>query len=192
MRSIFLPLLLAATLVAVAQTTIRDVFKQMPDSIVPYLDANNRLDFIDFIDSGMKAEVNNALGGKSVLQKLTDDFLDLSLNEAATLQMRLLDIAEPIDSANQVICMVRTYGSDIRESTVQFYSIKWRLLPTADYLTMPESDGLTMFIATFGEQEPTLTLQSECRLDAPANEEQKEIGKKQITLKWKGRFVKEF
>ena len=29
---------------------IRDVFREMPDSLMPYLSLNNRLDFIDFIE----------------------------------------------------------------------------------------------------------------------------------------------
>ena len=36
---------------------MRDVFKQMPDSLLPYLTQNNRLDFIDFMDSNMVAIV---------------------------------------------------------------------------------------------------------------------------------------
>ena len=48
--------LMAFTSQASAQDLmIRDVFKQMPDSLMPYLSQNNRLDFIDFLDANMKA-----------------------------------------------------------------------------------------------------------------------------------------
>ena len=30
---------------------IRDVFRQMPDTVVPYLSQNNRLDLVDFVDA---------------------------------------------------------------------------------------------------------------------------------------------
>ena len=43
---------------------MKDVFRLMPDSLFPTLSANNRLDMIDFMDSQMKAEVTNLLGGK--------------------------------------------------------------------------------------------------------------------------------
>ena len=33
------------------EPTMRDVFRQMPDSLMPYLTQNDRLDFIDFIES---------------------------------------------------------------------------------------------------------------------------------------------
>lgn len=53
---------LAVGQVSAQDLKMRDVFKQIPDSLVPYLSQNNRLDFIDFLDSNMKAEVRNKLG----------------------------------------------------------------------------------------------------------------------------------
>ena len=47
---------LAVGQVSAQNLKMRDVFKQIPDSLVPYLSQNNRLDFIDFLDSNMKAE----------------------------------------------------------------------------------------------------------------------------------------
>ena len=186
MRSIYFSLFLFVSLGIFSQTTIREVFKEMPDSIVPYLTTNNRMDFIDFMDSGMKAEVTNLLEGKSKMLKLTDTYLSVSLNEASSIEMRLLDVSAPVDSATQIVCLIRTYGSDVRESTVDFYSLKWHKLQTADYVTLPSE----MYCATIGEQEPTLTLIPECRLDAPANEEQKEEAKPSIILKWNGASLK--
>ena len=71
-------LLVAATFSqASAQSIqIRDAFRAMPDSLMPYLSKNNRLDFIDFLDSNMKAEVKNALGGTSEMLSLGDDTKD--------------------------------------------------------------------------------------------------------------------
>ena len=52
-----------------AQPKRREVFQRMPATMLPYLTENNKLDFIDFIDSGMKAEIRNELGGKSEQSK---------------------------------------------------------------------------------------------------------------------------
>lgn len=185
MRKILFFLVLWTACSAAAQVTMRDVFKQMPDSIVPYLVENNRLDFIDFIDSDMAAEVTNGLVGKSVLQKLTDAYLQMALTEASSLSMKLLDVTEPVDSAQQVICLVRTYGTDLQESQISFYSVKWNQLPTEQYITIP--DGI--WTATLKEEEPTLVLTPQCKLEAPVNEEQEIIMKPSIILKWKGCFV---
>ena len=64
------------------QLRMADVFKQMPDSLMPYLSTNNRLDMIDFMDAHMKAEVTNLLDGKSEMTALADDSLTIQLSAA--------------------------------------------------------------------------------------------------------------
>lgn len=188
MRKILTVLALSLAFAVQAQVTMRDMLQQMPDTLLPYLKANARLDFIDFIDSNMKAVVSNGLEGKSELVKLTDVYAKLALTQASQMEMRLLDTTEEVDSARQVLCVVCTYGSDIRESTVEFYSVRWRKLSVADRVGVPSG----MFIAALGDQEPTLSLRPECRLDAPANEEQEELSEPSIILKWDGRKFNEY
>ena len=109
---------------------MRDVFKQMPDSLLPYLSENNRLDFIDFIDSKMKAEVRNRLGGTSEMTVLTDSTLSIRMSNALQVDMLLLRVEEPADTSRQVVCLIETFGSDSLslESTVRFYTPTWQLL----------------------------------------------------------------
>ena len=187
----FLPILiLFMTLSASAQdhvTNMRDMLKQMPDTLLPFLPENARLDFIDFIESNMKAEVSNSLEGKSELATLTDSYALLNLTKSSQIEMRLLDTTEEIDSMHQLLCVVRSYGTDIRESVVEFYSLRWRKLPTADRVGLPAE----MFVANLSEREPTLSIRPECHLDAPANEEQKVIEKPLTVLKWDGEIFKE-
>ena len=107
---------------------MQEVFKSMPDSLMPYLSQNNRLDMIDFMESGMEAKVTNQLGGKSVMTAINDSYLSIRLNEATRCEMRLLPVSTPVDSLSQIICMVRTYGVEGKESEVTFYSGLWRPL----------------------------------------------------------------
>ena len=182
--TLFLSLLYAVGLSA--QTVIRDVFKTMPDSVIPYLTKNNRLDMIDFMASNMDAIVTNALGGKSQMLALTDQYAFIRLSESSDLAMRLLDVTSSVDSASQVICLVHTYGSDIRESCVTFYSLSWRQLLTTDYFLQPAET----FIATLGEEIPTLTLTKKLYFEGLLKEEQEDVKEVSIILKWDGRFVK--
>ena len=175
-----------------AQTTVRDLLKSMPDSIIPYLTENNRLDMVDFIESNMDAVVTNALGGKSQMLKLTDQYVSIQLSESSSIAMRLLDVPTPVDSLPQILCLVHTYDSGIRESTVTFYSLAWlsRSQAAATRLLLM----MSMFSATLGDEEPSITLRQESRLDAMGEEEKEE--KKDIKeiltiLKWDGCFVKE-
>jgi hypothetical protein len=170
-----------------AQITVRDLLKSMPDSVIPYLTENNRLDMIDFMESNMDAVVTNTLGGKSQLLQLTDQYASIQLNESSSVAMRLLDVPTPVDSLSQILCLVRTYGSDIRESTIAFYSLAWRLLPISDYFSQPND----MFSATLGDKEPCLTLRQELILDSLGEEEKEKSKEVLTTLKWNGCFVKE-
>lgn len=129
MRYVVLLHLLFVCLMSGAQTTtMKEVFKSMPDSLTPYLSNNNRLDFIDFVESNMEAKVTNDLDGKSDMTVLNDRFLNIQLNEASLLQMRLLPVNTPVDGMKQVICLVRTYGAEGKESVVSFYSCSWQRL----------------------------------------------------------------
>ena len=185
MRRILLAALYFVALGSSAQTPMSQVLKQMPDTLVPYLSENNKLDMIDFLDSKMKAEVHNLLDGKTELITLTERSAVLQLNEASRLDFRLLDVSEPVDSASQILCLISTYGTDVRESRVGFYSVHWRKLPTVQYLTLPSE----MFVASFtdNEKQPVLTLRMAHPLDYPATDEQKPVAEKLINLKWSGK-----
>ena len=111
-----------------AAQSLKEVFKQMPDSLMPYLTQNNRLDFIDFMESNMKAEVSNLTGGTSEMTALTDDSLSIRMSEALRVDMLLLDLDEPVDSIRQVIVYVETFLADsvYGESVCKTYSVDWQ------------------------------------------------------------------
>lgn len=169
-----------------AQTKMSQVLKLMPDTIVPYLSENNKLDLIDFMDSNMKAEVRNQFEGKTELTLLTDDFASLTLNEATQLDMRLLTVSEPVDSASQIICLVSTYGSDARDSEIDFYSLKWRKLDATKYIQHPAQ----IFTAQLDSQQAQMVLTISNFTERPANEEQKETEKMSFSLNWDGKRFK--
>lgn len=109
---------------------LRRCFRTIPDSLLPTLSQNNRLDMLDFMDSSMKAEVDNLLGGKSEMTLLTADSITVQVSGALKVSLLMMTPTEPIDSCKHVIAMVRTYGIEARqlESTVAYYSPGWQLL----------------------------------------------------------------
>jgi len=121
MKKLFMALLVAATFSqASAQSIqIRDAFREMPDSLMPYLSKNNCLDFIDFLDSGMKAEVHNKLGGTSQMLSLGDDSLSIQMNPSLRVDMVALD---------SLVAVVETFLVDsiYGESRVHYYSATWQ------------------------------------------------------------------
>ena len=123
-------ILALAPLMGWSQTSIAEVFKSMPDSLMPYLTKNDRLDMVDFMEAKMKAEVTNRLGCKSEMTRLTADSLAIQMSESMQVDIFLLSTDEAYDSCRQVICMRKTYL--IREEPVQcvasFFTMKWRPL----------------------------------------------------------------
>ena len=119
-------LILSCGQVSAQALQMRDVFKQMPDSLMPYLSQNNRLDFIDFLDSGMRAEVKNQLGGTSEMTALSDDALTIRMNESLRVDMFLMETASA-DSTSHTIVMIETFLTDSihGESVVKYYTPEW-------------------------------------------------------------------
>ena len=109
---------------------IRTVFQHMPDSLIPCLSENNRLDMIDFNDSKMKAEVTNILHGSSEMLALTEDSLSIRVSDALLVNMLLLVPINMVDSCRQVICMVQTFGTDSvsLDSKIDYYTPQWQKL----------------------------------------------------------------
>ena len=175
---------------AFAQTKMSEALKSMPDSLMPYLTHNNRLDCIDFCEANMKAEVRNAFDGKSELVQLTTNYALFRMNDASVVELCLLNAdSNHVDSSDagnqQVICMIHTCGTDLRESVISFYTTSWQQLPTEQFL----STSTEQYAAQFDAEQMMLILESNNYLNRPAMEEQKEIEKLQIKLKWaSGKF----
>jgi len=177
MRHYVFSILLFLPLLASAQVTMSGVLKAMPDSLLPYLTTNNRLDCIDFKEAGMKAEVRNQFDGKTEMLALTERYSSFQLSAAAKTDLLLLDAG-----SGQVVCVVTTYGAQLRESCVEFYTPEWQSLPASEYIDLPGY----MFTAEIIPEEQALLIQSVNTLDRPAMEDQKETPIQSIKLKWNG------
>ena len=182
MRTLLYAVLLSVANSAFAQTTMSEALKSMPDSLMPYLTHNNRLDCIDFREANMKAEVRNVFEGKSELLQLTSNYALFRLSEASSVELGLLDA-----DGQQLICMIQTYGTDLRESVISFYTTSWQQLSAAQYLPVSH-EGLA---ASFDAEQQVLTLESNTFLNRAAMEEQKEENKVQTKLKWNHSVFKE-
>ena len=108
----------------------------MPDSVMPLLTKNNRLDFIDFYDAKMEAVVTNRLEGKSSMTALTDDFVQISYTKSTDVAMKLL----PVNDSTDILCLVTTVKALADDSRIAFYDAQWRPLDAASYITEPSMD----------------------------------------------------
>ena len=108
----------------------------MPDSVLPLLTKNDRLDFIDYHDVNMEAVVTNRMDGKSRMAVLTDDFVCINYTKSTDVAMKLLSVNDSTD----VLCMVTTMKSAVQDSRIAFYDAQWQPLDAASYISEPCMD----------------------------------------------------
>ena len=135
MRRILYTLLLlfVAFLQAPARTPMRQWLAAMPDSVMPLLTKNDRLDFIDFYDALMDAVVTNRLDGKSRMEMLTDDFLQISYTHSTDITMKLL----PVNDSTDILCMVTTAKAATSDSRIAFFDNEWGPLQSTCHIEQP-------------------------------------------------------
>ena len=109
---------------------MKQLFINMPDTIMPLLTRVNREDFGDFLDSGMAAIVKNRFGENAQMTTLTKDYLFIKDTSASNVEMKLL----PINDSISVICEVRTFKAPLPDSSIRFYSSKWERLDEKEFL----------------------------------------------------------
>jgi len=111
--------------------TMPNLLRTMPDSIIPLLSHNDRLDFLDYAAAGTNAELTNRLSGKSKLLTLTDDFAHWQLTTHSDLQLKLL----PHDNGH-IVCLVSTVVVDsLPDSHLRFYTTDWEPLPASTFFS---------------------------------------------------------
>lgn len=112
---------------------IRDMWINMPDSMIPYLNKNLRIELVDFIDMKVKSEVTNLLSENTVMDSLSTTYLSVSLNKSCNLEMKVL----PREGGDSLLCMITTVKGPAQESRVEFYNQDWQPL----YMSKPFDGG---------------------------------------------------
>lgn len=93
-RLLFSFLLLLSAASAGAQRNINTVFLSLPDSLLPLLTHNDRLDLLDYHKAGMESRVTNSLGGTTTLLERNDTTICLQLTAAT--RWRLTAVADTL------------------------------------------------------------------------------------------------
>lgn len=130
MRKLFFFILLALlfSVNAVAQgVQMRNLFASMPDSLLPMMTKNNRLDCIDFIENDMEAKVRNRLDDYVELKTLTQDYLLLQTSEQSRVEMRYVAKGD----TTGIVYLVRTYYGPAGDSSIECYDQDWRVVKMA-------------------------------------------------------------
>ena len=209
MRKVLLIVVSVLCGISASAQDMKSVFIAMPDSITPLLTKVNKEDFVDFLDSNMKAEVKNRFDGTAEMKVLTEDYTLVQTSEIGTLEMKLL----PVNDSTKVICMVKTVCASACDSDVRFYTSDWsKELDAASLLQRPSADVFFLPNDTLSEEGILIRKKADMHLmkvslskDVPTltfiyttpdylNQEDKEkllphLRKEPVVLEWKdGKF----
>jgi hypothetical protein len=128
-----LTLLLACAQIHVTARTIKELFTEMPNEMLPLLSQNDRLDFVDYKENNMRARVTNTFGGKSEMTAVTDDYFHITLSNSSEISAKMLYT----EGGDTIICVVNTYNTPIKDSDLRFYDTTWKPLETDKYISTP-------------------------------------------------------
>lgn len=125
---------------------MRDVFAAMPDSVLPMVTKNNRLDCIDFIENNMEAKVRNRADEYVTLEALTADYARFRTSAAAFMEMKLL----PRDTTF-ILCIITTAEAGeadtprrLEDSQIHFLSSDWSPLDSVPSLCLPSPSAFVV------------------------------------------------
>ncbi len=124
--------LLAA--LAVQARTAADFFKSAPDSIVPLLPANTRLDMVDYFEYGSTTPSRNSFGGDARMLAVAPQVVTLTPAPDVTMQIAALPTAQ----SDTVVAVVTTVKVPVSISSIRFYNTDWQ--PVKTPFTLPSYD----------------------------------------------------
>lgn len=144
MRTLFTIIFLATNLLGgMAQETIRQVIRSIPDNIVPYLNENQREEMATMLETCDTVSVTNAFNGTTTVDSISDDFVRIKLNQVKELQIKLLGVKD----STSTICLVQTISMPIKESVVNFFDTSWT--PITPKIDLPDPKDANSLKAMF-------------------------------------------
>lgn len=132
---------------------MREVWVTMPDSIVPYLNHELRVELADYWEMKAEAKVKNLLGNETRLTNMSDKFMALQLNVSTDAAIRLLSCGD----STYIICMVKTLKAPAAESDIRFYTSDWKQL--SGTFGLPTVENAKTIKHLFTEKRDTMTVE---------------------------------
>ena len=183
-----------------------EIFVQMPNELIVQLEEAWRKDLVELYQSGKPAVLENTMQGKSILNKLTDQYLNLQSTEHSVVELKLL----PLVNNTFIICMIQTVYGPVADSRASFYTTEWQRLSTAEIFSPVTEDRfwkedadqasldalsrLGMFLVKYTLSEESTTLTAEYTTPLYLDDENRQIVKpllkdEPIRYEWKsGRY----
>ena len=115
--------------------TIANFFASEPGNIFPLLTRTNRLDMVDYYNSGQKVTVSNNLSGESSLIELDSIYLKVQSSKSRVVEMRMRTAGK-----DTVITVIETVMTPVPDSRLTQWNVHWQRFTSDRLFTMPAID----------------------------------------------------
>jgi len=104
--------------IGVSAQSLREVWIEMPDSVMPYITKSQRTELADYIDMKAVSAVLNTFGDSVRIERMTKDYLLVKANKAMRLEIKLLD--------NNTLALAQTWMGPAAESKLSLFNLQWQ------------------------------------------------------------------
>lgn len=133
-RSLYL--LVAGLLPLLAQAKgIGDFFVSDPGYLFEMLDKSQRMDILDYYNSGKKVDAQNLLGGISRIEEMTPEYIKLQMTESSTVELRMFVTGKQ----DTLLVAIRTLAAPAFDSQITMYDEGWNPVVLDKYFKSPST-----------------------------------------------------
>lgn len=126
---------LALMPLTVTARTITDFFASEPGNIFPLLTRTNRLDMVDYYNSGKMVAIPNNLTGESNLLELDSAYLKVQTSMSRIVEMRMR-----MAGKDTVITVIETVMTPVPDSRLSQWNVHWQRYTSDRLFAMPTID----------------------------------------------------
>lgn len=102
----------------VSAQSLREVWIEMPDSILPYLSKSQRTELADYVEMKAEPVVLDVFGDSVRIERMTNNYLLVKASEVTLLEIKLLD--------NNTLALVQTWKAPAAESKLSLFNLQWQ------------------------------------------------------------------
>lgn len=113
----------------------REVFSRINTTALEILPPSTRLDMLDYWDVDSVYRAMNAMGGLSMLEKVTENYLKVKITNVSSLEIKILPVKQ-----GHIAMTIYTVGDSpqAEDSEIKFYDKDLNQLPTDHYFEVPQ------------------------------------------------------
>ena len=115
--------------------TVADLFATEPGNIFPLLTRTNRLDMVDYYNSGQQVTIPNNLAGESRLLELDSAYLKVQTSESRVVEMLMRQAGK-----DTVITVIETVMTPVPDSRLTQWNVHWQRFTSEKLFAMPGID----------------------------------------------------